>query len=235
MVTSTLDEKGGPEIIPRVSFPWEWGQVSSWALRSWNVTLGLEILSDACQARDQVSPAAQLITQNFLYWLSPETLHDSFKVGLILFNRRYFLPSQLDFSWSFKRACLCMHTGDLAHTFYFPCSEPSERLSVSSNTMSQNCTTTMVRICHFPKFWIWSAGKACILWHCWLSHLSWELQADEVSALCCWWATVWWAMGKIGSTWHNSPYGVVFRDSENHEYSQTFLTINILDNYSVLA
>ena len=29
--------------------------------------LGLEILSDACQARDQVSPAAQLITQNFLY------------------------------------------------------------------------------------------------------------------------------------------------------------------------
>ena len=81
MVMSTLDDIGGPEETRKVYFLREWGQFSSWALRSWNVTLGLEILSDACQASDQVSPAAQLITQNFLYWLNPETLRDSGKVG----------------------------------------------------------------------------------------------------------------------------------------------------------
>lgn len=53
-----------------------------------------------------------------------------------------------------ERERLCMHTGDLACTFYFPRSEPSEQLSISLNMMFQDCTTIKVRLCHFQKLWI---------------------------------------------------------------------------------
>lgn len=54
-------------------------------------------LSDAYQASNRVSPAAQFITQNFLYWVSPETLRDSLKVRPHFIWQETFSPFQLDF------------------------------------------------------------------------------------------------------------------------------------------
>ena len=79
------------------------------------------------------------------------------KLGIVLFNRGSFLPSQLDFLELAKEndyAC----TQETWFTYYiFPC---SEQFSVSSNMVSQNCTRS------FPSDRVVKAGFSICLGTC---------------------------------------------------------------------